>query len=231
MRFIYFALAFLATAHARLILQTDHYSFGTTEFHRTIDIKKAMAIEFMQDMTKKHAIPGYALSVVYKNQTIIAQGFGTKQYGNASNVVTPNTQFQIGSYSKTFIAMGIAKLVDEGKMKWSDSVKQHLPWFALQDKYAEEYTTIDAAYTILPFNTCDPHFYDGKPWEQIGRHIPQDKLSTLAGVYTSTSPDYYVNMSISIINNQAVLRRLQFPGHFTMQTTTQQLHTYGHMKW
>ncbi|OQR88576.1 beta-lactamase, partial [Thraustotheca clavata] len=118
---------------------TEHYRFDT---HRTIQNKKTMTIDFMNKMLKKYRVPGYALSVVYKNQTIISQGFGTKQYGNASNVVTQDTQFQIGSYTKTFIAMGIAKLVDEGNMTWTDSVKQHLPWFELQDKYAEKYTTI-----------------------------------------------------------------------------------------
>ncbi|OQR98239.1 beta-lactamase [Thraustotheca clavata] len=61
----------------------------------------------------------HSLSVLYKNQTVIAQGIGLKQYGNASNVVTADTLFQIDSYSKTFIGMGIAKLVDEGKMVWS----------------------------------------------------------------------------------------------------------------
>ncbi|KAH9141794.1 hypothetical protein AeRB84_014071, partial [Aphanomyces euteiches] len=56
--------------------------------------------------------------------------------------VTGKTQFQIGSLTKTFIALGIAKLVDEKKVSWNDPVVAHLPSFALTDKYAQKYTTL-----------------------------------------------------------------------------------------
>ncbi|OQS04886.1 beta-lactamase [Thraustotheca clavata] len=115
---------------------------------RSIEERKTMAISFLHDQLKHNPVPGYALSVVFQNHTIIAQGFGTKQHGNTSNIVTPDTLFQIGSYTKTFVALGIAKMVDEGRMQWSDTVKQHLPWFQLYDKFAEGYTTIADLLTM-----------------------------------------------------------------------------------
>ena len=56
--------------------------------------------------------------------------------------VDADTLFELGSVSKTHVASALAKLVDDGKLQWHDTVKQHLPWFTLQDKYAEEVTTI-----------------------------------------------------------------------------------------
>ncbi|KDO20263.1 hypothetical protein SPRG_14399 [Saprolegnia parasitica CBS 223.65] len=135
MRWMYVAaILLLQLAHARLIVDWPQ--------KRSLDEKKAMAIAFVEDQLQQHAVPGFALSIVYQNETVLTRGFGTKQYGNDSNVVTENTQFQIGSFTKTFIALGIAKLVDEGRLSWDDPVKLRLPWFELVDKYAEKYTTL-----------------------------------------------------------------------------------------
>ncbi|KAF0715141.1 Aste57867_3557 [Aphanomyces stellatus] len=109
---------------------------------RSVDEKRALAIAFVQQQMNEFPIPGLTLSVVYKNETVIAQGFGTKQIGHTNTPVTASTLFQIGSYTKTFTALGIAKLVDDGRVQWNDPVKQHLPWFQLIDKYAEKYTTL-----------------------------------------------------------------------------------------
>ncbi|KAF0694612.1 Aste57867_14529 [Aphanomyces stellatus] len=109
---------------------------------RSVAEKRAMTVAFVERMLQEQPIPGYSLSVVYRNETVLAQGFGTKQYGNPNTSVTASTLFQIGSYTKTFTALGIAKLVDDGLVGWNDRVKQHLPWFQLMDKYAEAHTTL-----------------------------------------------------------------------------------------
>ncbi|KAG9400164.1 hypothetical protein AC1031_011074 [Aphanomyces cochlioides] len=109
---------------------------------RTLSEKKAMTLAFLERILEEYPLPGVMLSVVYKNETVIAQGVGTTQFGRDDTPVTAHTFFQIGSFTKTFTALGIAKLIDEGRMQWKDPVKQHLPWFQLQDKNAEKYTTL-----------------------------------------------------------------------------------------
>ncbi|KAF0704493.1 hypothetical protein As57867_007318, partial [Aphanomyces stellatus] len=47
--------------------------------NRSVAEKRAMAIAFVEKQMQEHPIPGLSLSVVYKNETVIAQGFGTKQ--------------------------------------------------------------------------------------------------------------------------------------------------------
>ncbi|CAK4611628.1 hypothetical protein LEN26_013538 [Aphanomyces euteiches] len=73
-----------------------------------LDDKKAKAVAFIEEQMKCHSIPGIALSVVFKNETIPARGFGTKAHGHADVAVTADTMFQIGSFTKTFIALAIA---------------------------------------------------------------------------------------------------------------------------
>ncbi|KAF0719831.1 Aste57867_751 [Aphanomyces stellatus] len=109
---------------------------------RSIDEKRAMAVAFVQQQMTDNMIPGLTLAIVYKNETVLAQGFGTKQVGNTDSPVTAHTLFQIGSFTKTFVALGLAKLVDDGLVSWSDPVKTHFASFQLQDKYAEAVTTL-----------------------------------------------------------------------------------------
>ncbi|OQR89140.1 hypothetical protein THRCLA_09903 [Thraustotheca clavata] len=78
-----------------------------------------------------------------------------------------------------------------------------VPKAQLQKTYDDAANGINA---IRSKTTCDPHFFDGKPWDQVGKPIPKDKLSTLAGNYiATTSKQYYGNVTISISNDQAVL--------------------------
>ncbi|OQR83034.1 beta-lactamase [Achlya hypogyna] len=109
---------------------------------RANDAKVQDAIAFVEAQRQRFKYPGLTLAVVRGNETLIAKGFGTKQLGVPSDVVDADTLFEIGSISKTHVALALAKLVDDGKLQWHDTIKSHLPWFKLQDKYAEEVTTI-----------------------------------------------------------------------------------------
>ncbi|RHY33028.1 hypothetical protein DYB32_001938, partial [Aphanomyces invadans] len=109
----------------------------------SVDEKKEIAVAFVRKQLKAYAVPGIALSVVYKNRTVISQGFGTTKFGHTDAPVTDKSVFQIGSYTKTFIALAIAKLAEESKLAWQDPVKKHLSSFRLVDKYAEEHTTLE----------------------------------------------------------------------------------------
>ncbi|KAF0711358.1 Aste57867_5312 [Aphanomyces stellatus] len=77
----------------------------------------------------------------------------------------------------TFIAVAIAKLVDDGKVTWQDSIKQHLPWFELVDKYAETHATLgdlasmnfvveDGIDSMIKMN-FDPEFTERKMVESL----------------------------------------------------------------
>lgn len=92
--------------------------------------------QYALQVQSKWKIPGMAVSIVKDGEVIYSQGFGVKELGTDQEV-TPKTVFQIGSVSKSFTAAVMASLVDEGKVKWEDSVKNILPDFKMFDKWVE----------------------------------------------------------------------------------------------
>ena len=87
-------------------------------------------------MRKDWNIPGFALAVVKDGEVVLAKGYGDKERGK-KGAVDANTVFQIGSVSKSFTAALMSMMVDEGKVRWEDKVKDVLPEFELLDKDIE----------------------------------------------------------------------------------------------
>ncbi|MBL8518321.1 MAG: beta-lactamase family protein [Betaproteobacteria bacterium] len=71
-------------------------------------------------------VPGLALAVVYKGELRYAKGYGKANIEH-DITATPDTVFAIASVSKPLIALGVAKLVEQGKLGWSDPISKHLP--------------------------------------------------------------------------------------------------------
>ncbi len=82
-------------------------------------------------------IPGYGLAVIKDGRPLLVRGYGVKERGKSGNV-DENTVFQIGSVSKSFTSALMAMMVESGKVKWNDKVKDILPDFEMADKYVEE---------------------------------------------------------------------------------------------
>jgi CubicO group peptidase (beta-lactamase class C family) len=59
-----------------------------------------------------------------------------------STPVDAGTLFAIGSTSKAFTAAALAILVDEGKLKWDDPARRHLPDLELYDPYVTRELTV-----------------------------------------------------------------------------------------
>lgn len=110
-------------------------------------------------------LPGLAAAFSIDGKQIYAKGFGTKELRPASGIgfkgsmasdttiasggykgvtnvsgspIDENTVFQIGSVSKSFTATVIADLIDEGKLKWEDTVINILPDFKLYDPWVTQ---------------------------------------------------------------------------------------------
>jgi CubicO group peptidase (beta-lactamase class C family) len=85
-------------------------------------------------------VPGAAV-VVVKNGEESFETFGVRRLG-APGSIGRDTVFPIGSTTKAFTATLIGMLVDEGKLKWDDKVRQHLPDLRLYDPYVTENITV-----------------------------------------------------------------------------------------
>jgi CubicO group peptidase (beta-lactamase class C family) len=80
--------------------------------------------------------PGLAAAVVHNGEIRYLGGVGVRELGS-DKMVTAETLFPIGSCTKAFTATALAMLVDEGKAGWDDPVRKHLPWFRLDDPFAD----------------------------------------------------------------------------------------------
>ncbi|HUD07045.1 MAG TPA: serine hydrolase domain-containing protein [Candidatus Saccharimonadales bacterium] len=75
---------------------------------------------YIQQQAKAAHIPGIAFGIVQGNKTTLLGGYGN---------VNPNTPFFLASLSKSFTALAIMQLVDQGKVSLNAPVKQYIPWF------------------------------------------------------------------------------------------------------
>jgi len=80
----------------------------------------------MARLMAEQNIPGLALAIVHKGELRYSKGYG-KANVEKETAVTPDTVFMIASVSKPLLAMGIARLAEQGKLKFDDPVSKHLP--------------------------------------------------------------------------------------------------------
>lgn len=85
--------------------------------------------------------PGLSIGIVQNDSVIFLKGYGTCDISIKSSV-DENTIFGIGSISKSFTALTLGILVDEGKIDWDDKVKKYIPYFELYSPYVSDNFTI-----------------------------------------------------------------------------------------
>lgn len=85
--------------------------------------------------------PSLAVAIIKDGEVEMCEGFGL---ANVETGLKPdaNTIYQIGSCTKAFTAAAVAILVDQGKVKWDNPIKQYLPWIAFKDQYTTENATV-----------------------------------------------------------------------------------------
>ncbi|GGG66999.1 hypothetical protein GCM10010918_21930 [Paenibacillus radicis (ex Gao et al. 2016)] len=82
---------------------------------------------FMETAIDRLDIPGAAVGIVSKNGDIYTKGYGKADASGTA--VTPQTPFILGSTSKSFTALAVMQLADEGKIDLDTPVQSYLPDF------------------------------------------------------------------------------------------------------
>ncbi len=78
-------------------------------------------------MLRDH-VPGLSLAVVKDGKVVYARGFGARNL-KASLPATPETLYGIGSCTKSFTALAVMQLQEQGKLNVNDPVRRYLPEF------------------------------------------------------------------------------------------------------
>ena len=117
----------------------------------------------MQRLIEEHAaerhIPGIAYGVVVDDELVVSGATGVLDI-ESERPATTSSAFRIASMTKSFTAMAIVKLRDEGRLALADPAEKYIPEMA-----GLEYLTSDApAITIENLLTMTAGFPEDNPW-------------------------------------------------------------------
>ncbi len=95
--------------------------------------------EYITAAMQRHNIPGIALAVTRGDEELYSKGYGT---AGAGRPVSADTPFYLGSISKSFTALAVMQLVEQGQLELDAPVQAYLPWFKVADEQASQQITI-----------------------------------------------------------------------------------------
>lgn len=84
---------------------------------------------------RNNGIPGMSLALTDRNGLLYAKTYG---YADTKlrKPVTADTEFEIGSISKSFTAISLLQLSEAGKFDPHQPITKYLPWFSIHSDYA-----------------------------------------------------------------------------------------------
>jgi CubicO group peptidase (beta-lactamase class C family) len=94
---------------------------------------------FVAQQMAAQRLPGLALAITHGDRVLYVKGYGTAGDGQP---MTPQTQFMIASLSKSFTALAVMQLIEQGKIDLDAPVRAYLPEFTLADPDAAARITV-----------------------------------------------------------------------------------------
>jgi CubicO group peptidase (beta-lactamase class C family) len=82
-------------------------------------------------------LPGVAVAITQGDQVLFVRGYG---HDSAGAQIGEETPFRIASLSKSFTALAVMQLVEDGRLRLDDPVAEHLSGFSPDDARADEIT-------------------------------------------------------------------------------------------
>jgi CubicO group peptidase (beta-lactamase class C family) len=151
------------------------------------------------EFAKTAHVPGAAWGIVIDGQLAHSSAAGVRDV--ASNApVDADTVFRIASMTKSFTAMAILKLRDEGKLSLDDSAERHVP-----ELKNLRYPTADSPrITIRHLLTHSEGFPEDNPWgdQQLGESEEDFSRMMRGGIPFSNAPGVayeYSNYGFAIL--------------------------------
>jgi CubicO group peptidase (beta-lactamase class C family) len=100
----------------------------------------------LEAVRKEHDVPALAAAVVRDGKVAAVGAVGVRKYGTDIKV-TPEDQFHIGSCTKAMTATLIARLVEDGKLRWDTTLEKGLPDLAKTMDPAYQKVTLEQLLT------------------------------------------------------------------------------------
>ncbi len=116
-----------------LFLASSGYLFG--------QLSSAQIDTLVERTLRAFDVPGISVGIIKDGRVVHAKGYGVRSL-NTKKATDENTLFGIASNSKAITAAALGMLVDDGKIKWDDKVRDYIPEFKLYSPYVTEEFTI-----------------------------------------------------------------------------------------
>ncbi len=98
--------------------------------HRLTPARVKELLSFVQTGMQELHVPGVGIALVDRGKVVYQGGLGVRTLGNPQPV-DANTLFMIASNTKGMTTLMLARLVDQGKLRWDEPVTQAYPSFRL----------------------------------------------------------------------------------------------------
>jgi len=86
---------------------------------------------------KRQRIPGAAVALVHEGRVIFSRCYGYADTGKKVPI-TEDTYFMVGSLTKSFTALAVLKLIEEGKIDPHADIRRYIPDFSIKNLYDGE---------------------------------------------------------------------------------------------
>lgn len=145
-------------------------------------------------------VPGISAGIVLDQELIWSRGYG---YSNlqSKRAADADTIYSICSISKLFTAIGIMQLRDQGRLRLSDPVADHLDWFDIQQTFAADGpATIEGLLTHssgLPRESGFP-YWNGPDFPFPDRDQVIERLGSQETLYPSRRYFQYSNLALTL---------------------------------
>jgi CubicO group peptidase (beta-lactamase class C family) len=116
-----------------VLLISSFFVVNSVEAQITSQEVDALVTTAMKEMN----VAGVAVAIVKDGKIVHNQGYGVTSV-DTKQKVNEHTQFAIASNSKAFTTAALAILVEDGKISWTDKVKEHIPEFKMYNDYVTE---------------------------------------------------------------------------------------------
>ncbi len=158
---------------------------------------------------QKHDVPGMAVAVVYHGETVALGVAGVRTRGKPDKIAT-NDRFHIGSDTKAMTAMLCGVLVDEGKLKWDQTLGETFP--ELKQSMHPQYQAVTLEQLLTHHGGAPGELEKDQLWGKLWEHkgTPTSARRLLLQGVTSKPPEatpgekyIYSNAGFSIAGHMA----------------------------
>lgn len=164
------------------------FCFINAVFSNGNEQKEHKIESFLHKVAKTYRTPALSVCVVDNGGIFHRFNWGN----NGDSPITSDTPFYLGSTSKTFTALAVMRLVEQGIIELDNPVKNYLPDFKIQNKEYESKITV--RHLLNHTSGLSSRGIEGT---SMGMDNLDDELNAL----TTCNPDYAPGISYEYFNS------------------------------